>query len=255
LAGKIGNDALGRMLLKKARKFGIPLRGIRVSATERTSTCIALVNRKGERVFIYFGGANESFFREDIDDVLLRKAKIIHFGGVFDVPGIEGAILADILRAARSAGHVTSMDVTWDNEGVWLPKIRDALPHLDYFLPSINEVSAMLGTRDPVKAASELLSLGVRNVVVKLGGDGCFIANEEVKEHVRGFQPPEVVDTTGAGDAFVAGFIAGVVRKWTLRDCARLGNAVGALAVQKVGATEGVSGFSDAFEWMNSADP
>jgi sugar/nucleoside kinase (ribokinase family) len=251
LAGKVGNDALGRMLLKKAKGFGIPLKGIRVSSTEKTSACIALVNRSGERVFIYFGGANEKFFRGDLDEALFRRARIVHFGGVFDTPGIEGAVLAEILRDARTDGIITSMDVTWDNEGIWLPKIREALPYLDYFLPSINEVKEMLGTSDPVKAASELLAMGVRNVAVKLGADGCYIASAEVKMHVPGFPPSKVVDTTGAGDAFVAGFIAGVVKKWTLRECARLGNAVGALAVQKAGATEGVTGFPDAAQLMS----
>ena len=142
------------------------------------------------------------------------------------------------------------MDVTWDNEGVWLPKIVTALPFLDYFLPSINETKQLIDESDPTVAAETFLSMGVKNVVIKLGEEGCYIANQTEKEHIKGYSIPRAVDTTGAGDAFVAGFLTGLSKKWPFKDCAKLGNAVGALAVQKVGATAGVTCFEDAVEIM-----
>ena len=246
LAGKIGNDMLGKLLLNRARELGIDMEGVRVSAQDSTSACIVLVHKEGERVFIYHGGANDSLVCEDIDQHIVDQARIIHFGGVLDIPGIEGACMTEMLQRARAGGKTTSMDVTWDNEGVWLKKIETALPFLDYFLPSINETKHLIHESDPPAAAEKFLAMGVKNVVIKLGPSGCYIANKNEKDHIKAYSVPYVVDTTGAGDAFVAGFLAGVARKWSFRDCAKLGNAVGALAVQEVGATEGVTCFEDA---------
>jgi len=254
LAGKIGGDSLGQLLLARAQDLGVGVEGLRVSAADSTSACIVLVNREGERVFIYHGGANESYSCEDLDVRLLRRAEVVHLGGVFDLPKLEGECMLNILRAAADSGGKTSMDVTWDNEGKWLERISSCLGAVDYFLPSLNEVGAMLGHRDAERAAGELLALGTGNVVIKLGHEGCYIANREERGFVAGCAVDRVVDTTGAGDAFVAGFLAGVVRGWPFRRCAGLGNAVGALAVQKVGATAGVTCFEDAAALMDRAE-
>ncbi len=251
LIGRVGNDHLGHMLLATAKRYGIDGGGIAVSEHDKTSSCLALINAQGERRFIYFPGTNKSLSCKDIDSAYVRKARIVHLGGVFNIPLIEQTCLSDVLKNARRAGATTSMDVTWDNEGRWLPKIRDALPYLDYFLPSLNEVKSMLKTTDPRDAAMQLLDLGVKNVVIKLGAQGCYVANSRESKLIKGFSVHEVIDTTGAGDAFVAGFLTGVSRDWPFFKSAQLGNAVGALAVQKMGATAGATDFETAYTLMS----
>ena len=109
------------------------------------------------------------------------------------------------------------------------------------------------GTADPDRAARFLLDRGVRRVCIKLGPKGCLIADGDRRERVPGFPVHSVVDTTGAGDCFVAGFLAAHIRGWSFRECARLGNAAGALAVQRVGATAGIAGFDEVYSLYSSA--
>ncbi len=254
LIAKVGNDILGKLLLKKAREYGIIAKGICVSQEDRTSTCVVMINVKGERVFVYYGGANDRLSCGDIDWGFVRRSRILHLGGIYNLPGIESGCMVKILEYARKMGLQTSMDVTWDSEEKWLVKIEPALPYLDYFLPSIAEAKEITGRADPREIAPKLISLGVGNVVIKLGERGCYIANEHEQGFVEAFEIEKVVDTTGAGDAFVAGFLTGLTRKWSFRDCARLGNAAGALSIQKVGATASMPSLADALSLLDYGD-
>lgn len=252
LCGQVGADPFGEMLLGIARSDGVEIDRVMVSEIDRTSVCIVLIDTAGERVFVYYGGANATFGRGGVDLSGLDGIGIMHFGGVYNLPALEGECMTELLSQARERGIVTSMDVTWDSRGRWLETIDTALPHLDYFLPSMNEARMICGTAKPEKAADFLLARGVRRVCIKLGPEGCLIADGDGRERVAGFAVKKVVDTTGAGDSFVAGFLAGYVRGWSFRECARMGNAAGALAVQNVGATAGVRSLEEVYSLYRS---
>lgn len=251
LVGRVGDDHLGAILIDRAKSAGIDTGAILAATGDSTCTCVVLIDESGERRFIYTGGANRNLCRDDVDISRITKNRIVHFGGVFGLPALEGAGMAEIAREARQAGCITTMDVTWDNDGVWLPKIEMVLPHLDYFLPSMNELKHIAGTDDPERAAEFMLSLGVSRVVIKMGAEGCLIADGNTFESVDGYRVARVVDTTGAGDAFIAGFLAGLLKEQSVYDCARLANAVGACAVQAVGATAGVRGIDQALSLVH----
>ena len=87
--------------------------------------------------------------------------------------------------------------------------MRDVLPHIDYFLPSYKEARALTGTSDPAEMARILMAAGVRHIAIKLGGDGCLFRDNDTEFRVPAYQVP-VVDTCGAGDAFVGGFLTGL---------------------------------------------
>jgi sugar/nucleoside kinase (ribokinase family) len=254
LVGRVGADDLGKMVLDRIKENGVAVNGIHVSETDRTSTCIVLIHEDGEHFFIYTPAANNSLCSDDVDRRLIERAKIVHFGAVFSLPGLEGPGMVEILRYAKELGHTTSMDLSGSAETMSLDKVEQVFPNLDYLLPSIIEAEGLAKTPDPEKAAAIFLSAGVSNVVIKLGGDGCYMANREESGYVAAFSVDKVVDTTGAGDAFVSGFLSGVVRGRTFRDCVRLGNAVGALAVRKAGATAGVTCMEDALALLKQSD-
>ncbi len=248
--GMIGADMLGDYLARVISDGGLNARGLRRTAETGTCACLVLINAQGERSFFYRGGSNDLFRREDVDMSLVEEAGIVHVGGTYLLPRFDGAGAARLFQEARAKGKLTSMDVTWDTTGRWMRVIEPCLPHLDFFLPSIKEARQIAGRSDPVEIAESLQDRGVGTVVIKLGEKGCYVKPVTG----RGFRTPpfrtEIVDTTGAGDSFVAGFLSGVIRKWPLEDCASFACAVAALNIRKVGATGGIPTFEETRRFM-----
>jgi len=253
LAGKVGNDAFGRFLVETVRGAGVDGSSLKIAEGESTGSVLVLVKGTGERAFVYHGGTNDTLCEADVNAAALGEADIVHFGGVCLMPGLDGDGEVSILSRARERGKTTSMDVTWDPTGRWLDIVRPCLPHLDYFLPSLNEAKHIAGTDDPEQIAERLLEHGVGTVVVKLGSHGCYVRSADEGFRLPACPVAQVVDTTGAGDAFLAGFLTGLSKRLPVRECAELANAVGAMAVRAVGSTAGVTSFSDALDLMAAA--
>jgi len=174
-------------------------------------------------------------------------------GGFFVMPGLDGAPLAQLLRDAQVLGLKTCVDTAWDTTGRWMDLLAPCLPYVDYFVPSLAEGRAMTGLDAPEGVAQALLNAGAGIVALKMGADGSLVAGQDGR-HIRtsGFAV-DAVDTTGAGDAFAAGFIAGVYLGWSLEDTARLANAVGALCVTGIGAAGGVTSLEETIAFMQVA--
>jgi ribokinase len=111
-------------------------------------------------------------------------------------------------------------------------------------MPNSRETALLTGEEDPAKGARKLLKLGIKIVAVKLGSRGCYVTDGKEEHHVEAFKVP-VVDTTGAGDAFCAGFLYGLIHKKSLYDCGRLGNFVASRCIMKVGARTGLPRLED----------
>lgn len=238
-SGKIGDDSFGTYLRCVFETYGIDLCGLRVSREEATAAVMVLVNRQGQRKFLYYGGANDSFGVADIDFCLLENCKHIHIGGTYLLPLLDGAGSAALFAKAKAVGKTTSMDVTWDTTGRWLSVIEACLPHLDLFMPSKIEAEHITGCSQPEQMADCLLQQGVKTVVIKLGEKGSYIKSGDVDFYQPAFQV-DAVDTTGAGDSFVAGFLSRYVKGCPLQECAEFASAVAAHCVKTLGATDGV---------------
>ncbi len=248
--GLVGHDQLGDYLAKVIADAGIDGRGLRRTRESRTCSCLVLINSRGARSFFYYGGANDLFRLEDVDLSLLEETSVVHVGGTFLLPRFDGDGAAGLFRAARAKGRLTTMDVTWDTTGRWMSVIEPCLPYLDFFLPSISEAEKIAGTADPGEIAARLQAKGVGSVVVKLGEKGCYVKHRGEKAFTVPAFATEVVDTTGAGDSFVAGFLTGMLRKWDLRECATFACAVAAMNIRAVGATAGIPTFDEARRFM-----
>jgi sugar/nucleoside kinase (ribokinase family) len=248
--GKVGTDQLGSYLADVIRAAGIDDRGLTRAAGTTTCACLVLINGGGDRAFFYHGGANEQFSAADIDDRLAAEASIVHVGGTYLLPRFDGEGAARLFQRARAAGRITSMDVTWDVTGRWLSVIEPCLPHLSFFMPSIREAERIAGTSDPARIAEFFEARGVGTSVVKLGEKGCYVKPRGKPGFSVPSFPTRVVDTTGAGDSFVAGFLAGVLKGWDLGRTASFACAVAALNIRKVGATGGIPTFEEAERFM-----
>jgi len=251
-SGLVGDDQLGDYLRGVITSAGIDARGLKKTREARTCSCLVLINGTGDRCFFYYGGANDRFSLADLDLGAARGASIVHVGGTYLLPQFDGEGAARLFAEARSRDRLTSMDVTWDTTGRWLDVIAPCLPHLSYFMPSIREAREIAGTDDPKQVAAFLQEKGVGTVVVKLGEQGCYVKPGVEPGFFSGAFKTEVVDTTGAGDSFVAGFLTGVLKGWDVKSCAELACAVAAMNIRAVGATAGIPTFEEARQFMQA---
>ncbi len=247
--GKVGNDNFGNFLLKTIKSFNIDTKGLKIIKDVPTSSVIVLINDKGQRTFLYQGGTNDTFQYADINTTLIDECKLVHVGGTYLLPQFDGEGAAKIFRLAQSKNKLTSMDVTYDVTGKWLSTIKHCLKYLNFFMPSYEQAKLITGKENPEEIAGFLQKQGVETVVIKLGDEGCYVKSQD-----KGFYFPaydvEVIDTSGAGDSFVAGFLTGILRNWDLKRCAQFASAVSAHCIQKIGSTTGVVSFNKIEEFI-----
>jgi len=243
---RIGDDSLGKFMLREFSHHGIDKSFVTKDTGEQTSATIVCVDRSGERTFIHARGCMKNFGTRDIarSMKLLKRAKILAFGYLGLLPELEGH-LGKLFRDIKSK---TSVRIVLDTGG--LPRrmrsrdIAEFLPYVDYFFPSYAEASVLTGRRSPEEIASYLFTVGAPYIVgIKLGKNGCFIADRRKSVYVKPARVRKIVDATGAGDAFVAGFIAGTLRGFSPFQAARIGNAVAADCLSAVGASTAIKNF------------
>ncbi len=249
--GKVGNDAFGDFLLVELKKYLVGTKGVRRDQTTGTSATMVMVRPDGERSFIHYLGANARLRPKDIDFGLVQKSSILHFAGTFVLPGIDGEPSVALLRKARAAGVMIFLDTVWDASNRWMELLAPYLPLIDYFVPSLGEAQQLTGLEQPQDVARALLDGGAGVVALKMGADGCLVMTQEGEKFLVPAFKVQVVDATGAGDAFAAGFIAGVRQAWPLEQTARFANAVGALCVTKIGASGGIRSMTETLEFMD----
>ena len=234
LMGRMGGDGFGRFALDAAAAAGIDLSGVRVPPDERTVVTIVLIDAAGERHFLSSSGNIHHFCLEDVDLEMLGRAKIVNIGSLVSMRAFDGADAERLLCEARARGAVTSADVSGTHRKIGL--LAGELRNLDYFMPSRDEATQIAGREDAEACADEFLKYVRQAVVIKLGAKGCLIKSHRERIELPAF-PVNAIDTTGAGDSFVAGFLAGLSKGLTLRECGLVANATGAITTTQLGAT------------------
>ncbi|MFI6522887.1 carbohydrate kinase family protein [Spirillospora sp. NPDC050679] len=232
--GAIGDDALGDLLVAMMTRHGVDVSGLVRRTADQTSASILPIRADGGRPSFHVPGANLTLTAAAVDPGLLAAADAVHVGGPDVAFGLNDPAFLAALDAARAAGTVVTMDLLSN-----LPDLVAAtaafLPHVDHFLPNEEQARAMTGEDDPERAALALLAQGPEAVVVTLGAEGSLVASAEGVRRV----PPlkvEVVDTTGCGDAYCAGFITGLLHGRDLPEAARWGTAAAATVAQGLGS-------------------
>jgi sugar/nucleoside kinase (ribokinase family) len=233
-AGAVGRDEVGDMLLRLLERDGIDTSLIVRRDDVPTSATVLPIRPNGDRPALHVIGANQTYGPADVDWDATADASHLHLGGP-EFMGGEAA--AEILARARESGTVTSADILAPGEGL-LDWIGAALPQLDYLLPNREQVLALTGAGELVEGARLLIERGVGCVAATCGAEGATIVTPEDVEQVPAFAV-EVVDTTGCGDAFSAGFLRGLSLGRSRRDAAVLGCAAAALVAQGLGSDYG----------------
>lgn len=247
--GKIGNDYWGRFIREDLAQRGVDTRSVHVSRTEQTSQTMILLCKGQDRRFVHTFGANREFRASDVAPEDLDGASVFYVGGYLVLPNLFPDDLAALFRECRSRGIRTVLDVVVPTGFTYQGELEPVLPHTDVFLPNNDEAEMLTGEVDPIRQARSLRARGAETVVVTMGGDGLLFARGREIWQARHF-PSVVTDQTGAGDAFCAGFISGMVRGLDLPGCIHYGSALGASCVRSIGCYDGVFAAAQAAEFL-----
>lgn len=234
-----GDDDAADLLFSYWKRVGVDSRFVRRSPGIPTGTSVGLIDDGFQPRFIHTSGANRELTACSIDPPALAAAgtHFFHIAGFFVLPNLFEQV-AGKLAELRQTGITTSLDVVF-NVRMDDPRLRStlwaALPHLDYFMANDLEAYRLTNKRAVPAAADDLLKRGARCVIIKLGAKGCYAASKDFAGFVPGIKV-KVVDTTGAGDAFAAGFIAALVCHQELRAACLAGNQAGAKICTQLGA-------------------
>lgn len=250
MLGAVGQDGFGDFIRNTLTSQGVDIQGLRIKKGGMTSASVVAIGSDGERTIIHCLGTNKTLRFDDIDLEAVKKSRVLFIGGTFLLPAFDGADAARLLAFARENGVLTVMDTAWDASNRWLETIKPSLRYLDWFLPSVEEAEQMAGTRDPEKLAAVFRSMGVRNIAIKMGKEGCYVNADSGDAFYLPIYDANRVDTSGAGDAWCAGFLAGLAKGRDVRLSAKMGNACGALCVTKIGTTEGLKGYKDTMKFI-----
>jgi sugar/nucleoside kinase (ribokinase family) len=249
-AGAIGTDPLGDLLLMLLRRQGIDTGLLLRRDGVQTSSSVLPIRPNGDRPAFHVIGANGSYGVDDAPLEEVARATHLHLGGP-EFMGGEAA--ARVLSHAREHGVLTSADVLADGEPALLEWIAPALAHLDYLLPNREQVLAFTGVDDLVAGSRELIGRGVGCVAATCGAEGAVIVDAHGVEAVPAFAV-DVVDTTGCGDSFSAGFLRGLSLGRSRRDAAVLGCAAAALVAQGLGSDYGEFDLAAADEFARTTE-
>lgn len=241
IVGKIGDDEFGTLVLRKLEESKVDVKGIIRSSAVSTSTTISLVYKDGERGFLHFLGGNANLEENEINLELYPEARFLHISSFFLLPKLDGKPAANILQEGKEMNLNTSLDTTWDVTGRWMDVLTPCLEFLDILFLNLMEGEMLTQKSEVEEIADNLLSRGIGTVAIKMDKNGSFIKSRKEK---RAFKLPayhvKVKDSTGAGDAFCAGFLVGILRGWDIERAGRFANAVGASCITVMGGTNGV---------------
>jgi sugar/nucleoside kinase (ribokinase family) len=249
VVGKVGDDFWGRFVREDLEANGANTQEVGVSPTHQTSQTMILLCKGQDRRFVHTFGANRDVRASDVRPEALQGAKVLYLGGYLVMPGLVPEELAELFRYARSLGVRTVLDVVVPSGVDSTGALEPVLPHTDVFMPNDDEAEILTGETKPVRQARALQKMGAGTVIVTMGDAGLLFTDGDRMYRAEHF-PSVMVDQTGAGDAFCAGFIAGMVRGRDLRQCVEYGSALGASCVRSIGCYQGVFTRTQAEEFL-----
>lgn len=254
---KLGNDEFGRYIQATIRGEGVDVSRVLVEAQKSTGILFKeRFTHSNPNVYYYRKDSAASTLKpEDLDESYIKTAKILHITGI--TPALSESCKETIFKAieiAKKNNVLVSFDPNirlklWTQEeavSVLLKIAKEA----DIIFPGIDEGEMLLGLTKPEDIAECFIDMGCSTVAVKLGKEGCYVADKVKGLYVDSYKLENPQDTVGAGDGFAAGFLSGILRKLELRECAEYANGVGAMAVLVKGDMEGYPSFEQLMAFI-----
>ena len=249
--GKVGNDIFGDFVINYLKENGVDISTVSRSKEKGTSKTIILLTADEDRRFIHNFGANADFGLDDIDLNYVCQAKALYVGGYLVLPRLNQASLIKLFKLAKEKNISTFLDVVVPGpDPDLINQCKEAFSYTDYFLPNQDEARILTGKEDPESQAEVFLKYNPEMVVViTMGREGALIRTKDKVIRSKVYKV-DIVDPSGGGDAFDAGFIFGILQGWNLEKTLQFASAMGASAVTAIGCTTGVFTRDEALKFI-----
>jgi len=230
--GKVADDPEGQMLLEGFRREGVDTAGIRVQPGSRSGMVMGFVDEEGERALYIDPGVNDTLTLNEVKTEYAKQTELLHLASFVGQKAFETQkkllnTIPESVKISLDPGEI------YARKG--LAALEPILEKCHVLMPNARELQILAGKPDYQDNANVMLDKGAKTVAVKLGKNGCYVTDGKEKHHVEAFKA-KVVDTTGAGDAFNAGFLYGLLKDKELGECGMIGNFVASRCVMKMGA-------------------
>ena len=230
--GKVAEDREGNLLLNDFRREGVDVKGVIREKLGESGSVMGFVDKKGERALYIDSGVNDTIALNEVNSKYVARAKFLHLTSFVGEKSFQTQkklleTLPETVKVSFDPG------VLYARRG--LAQLEPIVKRAYVMMPNRGELELITGYSEYVKGADALIAKGVKVVAVKLGSEGSYVTNGRERFHVDAFKA-KVLDSTGAGDAFCAGFLYGLLNNRGLRECGRLGNFVASRKVLKMGA-------------------
>lgn len=255
IAGRIAKDANGEFILNECRKFGVNTSGVVYEKECATAASYVLIDEKGERHFLTEKSIFARLSGSDIDDRAIEEADIVYIGSAMAMREMDEGGIKDVFSRARRLGKMTVMDAAVnleDPERDWLSFLAPAFMETDVFFPSMDEAVKITGQTEPEKIAECFQEFPMRIFGIKMGAEGCFVTDFREKRFIKCPTGLPVIDTTGAGDSFMAGLMSGWAEGMDPFSSAEFASCVAAKNVGSIGGTAGIPKYEEAFDLYQS---
>jgi len=236
----IGDDNAADILCQTWDRVGIDIRFVQRFENQGSGVSVGLVDSDFQPRFIHTTGANAKLQPESLEPALLKElnVRLLHVAGYYVLPGLLDLGFEDVLSLAQECGIFTSLDVVTSPAMEKPEFLWPLLPFLNLFLCNLREAEILTGHGDPESASAEFHSKGAEAVIIKLGSKGCWLSESGQGTLIPAPQVENVIDTTGAGDAFTAGLLAALRKGEDLPGACRAGVHLGSRTVQYLGAVK-----------------
>jgi ribokinase len=239
--GKVACDREGKLLLEDFRLEGIDLSGIRVDKNGRSGVAMGFVDENGERALYIDAGVNDTIKNTELEMNYASRAKLLHLTSFVGEQSFQ-AQKRLVEKIPRSVKVSFDPGTLYARRGY--TQLESIIKRAFVLMPNSIELRLLTGLADYKKGAELFLEKGVKIVAVKVGSKGCYVTDKKGGHLIEAFRV-KVVDTTGAGDAFDAGFLYGLLSGRGLCECGKLGNFVASRCIMKIGARTGLPHLED----------
>lgn len=249
IVGRIGEDSNGKFILEECRRSGVDTSGVIHDDQCGTAASYALIDKKGERHFLTEKSVFYRISGDDVRDAAIEAADAVYIGSAMALQKMDEGGIKDVFARAHHLGKLTVMDAAVnmeDPEKDWMTLLAPAFEETDVFFPSLGEASKLTGETEPEKIAGYFKRFPMKLFGIKLGGNGCFATNFKEEHYIGCPSGMPVVDTTGAGDSFMAGLTCALLRGWATFSAVRFASCVATMNVGAVGGTSGIPDFTEA---------
>ena len=234
--GKVGCDKEGDLLLEDFCKEGVDINGVIRSKYGKSGLVLGFVDKKGARALCIDSGVNDTITFDEINFEYASQARFLHLTSFVGEKSFQTQ--KNLLETLPN-----SVKVSFDPGALYarrsLAQLEPVIKKSYVLMPNAGELELITGKTDYCQGADFLIGRGAKIVAVKLGGDGCYVTDGRERHLIKAVKV-KVVDTTGAGDAFCAGFLYGLLNSKSLYECGRLGNFVASRCIMKMGARAGL---------------